>query len=301
MIEEKTTVNKSLIFVLFVFLGLFWGMSFFATTVALELLTPIQILAIRWAVSALIFLVLIAAGKIKIKIKKGSFRFLLLTGLLQPCVYSIFETNGIAMTSTSESSIFIATIPCATLIFGAAFFNRKVNYKVVLSIIIAFAGVVICTVFSPDFTLSGKGSGYLMLLGAIVTGGLYSHSSSKAGETYNTLEVTAVISIMGGIFFNVISLAKGYGFSGYAACFSSARMTFSVLFLGVCCSCLCYLIFNYVLSKMKPAIATNISANSTTAVGVISGVLFAGDPSGWFTIVGLALTITGVWLSSREA
>lgn len=286
---------------LILILALFWGMSFLATTIAVEELSPVQLLSMRWTISALIFVVLICAGKIKIRFRTGTFRYVVLTGALQPCIYSIFETNGIAMTSTSESSIFIATIPCASLIIGMAFLHKKSNWKVILSIIIAFTGVVICTVFSPGFTLGGKGAGYMMLIGAIITGGLYSHACNKAGETYNTLEITGVMSIMSGIFFNVISLAMGYGFTGYATAIHHMDTGFAVLFLGIFCSCICYLIFNYVLGKVEPAVATNLSANSTTAVGVVSGVMIAGDPFGWFTIIGLALTITGVWLSSREA
>ena len=41
-------------------------------------------------------------------------------------------------------------------------------------------------------------------------------------------------------------------------------------------------------------------ANSTTAVGVISGCAFAGDPFGWYTVAGVALTIAGVCLSSVQ-
>lgn len=293
--------KKSVLIIMIVFLALFWGMSFFATTVAVEKLAPMQLLAMRWSISAVIFIILIATGRIRIKIKGGTFKYLLITGMLQPCIYSIFETNGIAMTSTSESSIFIATIPCAVLIFGFVFFHKKVSIKVIVSILMAFTGVVICTVFSPNFSLGGKWQGYLVLLGAIAAGGFYSHAGSKASEHYNTMEVTAIISIMGGIFFNVISAVMGYGLEGYVICFHDAKFAIAVLFLGVCCSCLCYLIFNFALGHMQAAIATNMSASSTTAIGVISGVLFAGDPFGWFTVVGLSLTITGVWLSSQEA
>ena len=137
-----------------------------------------------------------------------------------------------------------------------------------------------------------------MLIGAVITGALYSYAGSKAAEQFNAIEVTFGISIMSGIFFNSISFAMGYGFSGYRSCFADAELLAGVLFLGICCSCLCYLIYNFVLGKLPTAVGTNMVANSTTAVGVISGCAFAGDPFGWYTIVGVALTITGVCLSS---
>lgn len=301
MESKKFFDRKSGLILLLMFLALLWGMSFFFTTVAVQKLGAMELLAMRWTISAVIFLILIAFGLIKIDMHKQGFKYVALTGALQPCIYSIFETNGIKMTSTTESSIIIALIPCMVLILGTLFFNKRVNWKIVASILIAFVGVVICTAFSPEFTIGGKWQGYLVMMGAVVTGGFYAHASAKAGETFNALEVTAIISIMGGIFFSIISLAMGYGLDGVKVCMQYHDVALAVIFLGVFCSCLCYIIFNHVLGHMATAIASNLSASLSTAVGVISGVLFAGDPFGWFTIVGLSLTITGVWLSSREA
>jgi len=301
MESEKFFERKSGMIVLLIFLAIFWGMSFYFTTAAVQKLGTMELLGMRWSLSAVIFLVLIAFRIIKIDIHKPGFKYVALTGALQPCIYSIFETNGIKMTSTSESSIIIAIIPCMVLILGTFFLNKKVNWKVVLSILMAFAGVVICTTFSPEFTIGGKWQGYLVMFGAVMSGAFYAHASAKAGETYNAIEITAIISIMGGVFFTIISLAMGYGLHGYKVCIEYNDIAFDVIFLGVFCSCLCYIIFNQVLGHMKTAIASNLSASLTTSVGVISGVVLAGDPFGWFTIVGLALTITGVCLSTKEA
>jgi len=92
----------------------------------------------------------------------------------------------------------------------------------------------------------------------------------------------------------------GYGFSGYTACLEDRGLLAGVLFLGICCSCLCYLIFNYVLGKLPTAIATNLVANGTTAIGVLAGCVAGGDPFGWYTVIGVGLTITGVCLSTTD-
>ncbi|MBR4019773.1 MAG: DMT family transporter [Firmicutes bacterium] len=270
------------------------------TKVALVELEPMQLLAMRWTVGALIFLLLGLFKVINLDFRGRPMKWLLLTGLLQPCIYSPFETIGVDLTTASESAILIATIPLMVLVIGELFFHKKTSRVTKLSIVMAFAGVVICIAFAPGFSLGGKAFGFLMLGGAILAGGFYSYASSLASENYNAIEITASIAIMGCICFNAMSFAMGYGVTGWQACFADGRLFFSVLFLGVCCSCLCYLIFNYVLGKLPPAIATNLVANGTTAVGVLAGCLMAGDPFGWYTVVGLALTITGIVLSSTQ-
>ncbi|MFR7991291.1 MAG: DMT family transporter, partial [Anaerovoracaceae bacterium] len=282
--KEKITEKKWFIYALVPLCALCWGFSYLGTTVALASLAPMQLLSLRWTVSALIFIILSALRIVRINYKGKDIRLILMVGILQPCIYSIFETMGIKLTTTSESSIFIATIPLMVLLIGSLFLHRKNSKKTIAAIAMAFAGVVICVAGSPGFSIGGKGTGYLLLLGAVITGALYSYAGSKAAEQFDAIEVTFGISIMGCIFFNCISFAMGYGVSGYQACFADAELLAGVLFLGMCCSCLYYLIFNFVLGKLPTAIGTNMIANSTTAVGVISGCAFAGDPFGWYTV-----------------
>ncbi len=297
--DHRKNVTRGRLILLMSLLAAFWGMSFFGSNVALKYMNTFQILSVRWTISMLIFIFLIVTGKVKLRIDEN-LPWLLATGILQPCLYSICETEGVRLTSTSETSIFIAAIPGTVLLTGILFFKKKSNYRITLGIILAFAGVVVCTAFAPGFRIGAKVTGYPVLIAAVLCGAFYAHFSGKAGEKYGTLEVTAAISISGGIFFNIISLVTGNGFTGFSECLKHREALLAVLFLGVFCSCICYLIFNYVLANMNTAVASNISASSATAIGVMSGVLLAGDPGGWFTVAGLALTISGLWLSGSR-
>ena len=297
---QKFTESKLFLYGMIPVCSLCWGLSFLATKVALADLEPIQLLSMRWTIATLIFLVLGLCKVINLNFRGRPMKWLLLTGLLQPCIYSPFETWGVDLTTASESAILIATIPLMALIIGELFFHKKTSSMTKLSILMALAGVVICIVFAPGFSLGGKGLGFLFLGGAILSAGFYSYASNLASNDYNAIEITASIAIMGCICFNAMSFAMGYGVRGWQACFADSSLFFSVLFLGICCSCICYLIFNYVLGKLPPAIATNLVANGTTAIGVLAGCALGGDPFGWFTVVGLALTITGIVLSSTQ-
>lgn len=298
--KERITDQKWFVYSLVPVCALMWGFSFFGTTVALEYVEPMQLLALRWTVAAVLFLVLAAFKVIKISYKGKNLKMVLAVGILQPCIYSIFETTGIKYTTTSESSIFIATIPLMVLLIGEMFLHRKNSMWTRLAIVMAFSGVIICVVFSPSFSLEARGLGYLLLMGAVISGALYSFVSSRAAAEFNAVEVTFTIAIMGSIFFNVLNFAMGYGFSGYAACFHDGRLMAGVLFLGIGCSCIAYLVFNYALAVLPTAIASNLIANSSTAVGVVSGCMFAGDPFGWYTVFGVAMTIGGVCLASLK-
>ena len=78
------------------------------------------------------------------------------------------------------------------------------------------------------------------------------------------------------------------------------RLLAGVLFLGLACSCGGYFGFNYVIGKANdPAIAGNVVESMITVIGVAAGIILRGDPFGIHTLIGLAVTLTGVIISSR--
>lgn len=296
--NEKITEKKWFLYALVPLCALMWGLSFLGTTVTLAYLNVMELLAIRWTISTVLFLILIAFGVVKVSYKGKNVKMVFLVGIFQPCIYAILETMGIKYTTTSESSIFIATIPLMVLVISGLFLRQKNSLRTIGAICLAFLGVIVCVAFSPEFSLGGKGTGYLYLIATVIAGALYTIASSKSSKEFNAIEVTFTISVMGAVFFNTVNLAMGNGFRGYALCFTDTRVLAGCVFLGICCSCLCYLIYNYVLGKMPAAIGANLVSNSVTAVGVLSGCIFAGDPFGWYTAAGVALTITGVCIAS---
>lgn len=291
-------MKKSLVYLLVLLAGFFWGLSFMAIYFLAGKLDPMQILAARWLLSAILFGCMIAFGLIRIDLRKKEAKYLFLTALIQPVFYSTFECYGVKYTSASVSSLFIATIPCMALIIGLIFFRKNPGKIGILSIILAFTGVALGTVLSPAFSVDGSMKGYLLMIAAVTMGGIFGFSSAKASEGYGAMEVTAMMAIIGAVVFNIACLFMGFGTSTYTTIFHDPSALGGIVFLGACCSTLCYTCFNKLLGYLDTAIANNLTASTTTIVGVITGVLVGGDPCGWYTIVGLILTVAGVCMSS---
>lgn len=296
----KTGNTKVIFFVLMT--GTFWGLSFLGTSLLIKNgIDPIQIQVWRWMIASLCFIIMIALGKLRINFRKKSFKLLVLTGLFQPCIYMILENYGVKLTSASVGSIFVAIIPCAVLVINTIFFGRKTSARGKLSIFLAIAGVAIATMLSPAFSAGGNGLGYLLMLGAVLAGALYSCFSSLAGsDEYKPMEVTAMMAFEGAIFFNILNVAMGYGVDTFIDVATNPALLGGVVFLGACCSAICYLLMNNVPSIMDPAVGNNIITAWTTIVGALAGIFIGGDPGGWYTAVGLSLTVVGVWFASKE-
>ena len=297
---ENKKESKALLYTLFVVLALLWGLSFLGTKVALVELDPVELLAVRWGMSLVLFCLLIGLGIIKVSYKGKNIKLLALAVLMQPCIYAILEAWGINLTTSSESSIFIAVVPLMVVLESFIFLKQKVSRRTGLGIIIGFAGVVTSIAFSPEFSTGGKFTGYLCLLGAVTVGALYTLLSNRLGKDFSTMETSFGLAIAGGLFFNVLSLLQGNGLHPYKVFFAGGQTMWAVIYLGVGCSFAAYIIFNYNLSRLKADLATCIQTNSITVVGVAAGILFGGDKWGWYTILGMLMTITGIVIASRD-
>lgn len=301
MSKGKTGGKAFLAFLIFV-QGSIWGLSFLSTNIAVSRLAPIQVVTLRWTAAAAVFAVLALLGKVRLPRDRRGWKLLLAVGLMQPCLYGLFETEGIRLTTTSESAVIIGAIPVMTLLLGSVLRRKKSGWLTVAGIFLSFFGIACCTVLSPQFTVGGKLLGYVELFIAVMAGAAFMHLSSKAGQWYGSVEITAAMSFIGCIFFNVLNLAKGYGLDTYRMSVQYPDAGLACLFLGVLCSSLCYLLMNYILSRIdNAAIASNLSNCWTTVVGVLSGIVIMGDPWGWYTGLGLLLVAVGMAMCAKEA
>ncbi len=300
MLKDNIKNRKAVVWSLLVLVAVLWGLSFFGSTCALKYVEPIELLSVRWTIAAFLFLSLIALGIIKVYYKGKPNKYLMLMALRQPCLYSAFELLGIKYTTTSESSIIIAMIPIVVIVLSGVFLREKYSRKVKMAVAVAFLGLVISTYFAPNFSFGGEGIGYLYLFIAIIIGGIYNLMVNRLSKYYSVFEMSTVMTVSGTIFYNIISIAQGNFIHPWKVLISNGDFALSALYLGIGCSFLAYLTYNYILTKLPPGIASCLQANGITVVGVLSGIILAGDSFGWYTIVGMGLVCFGIAVTSFE-
>ncbi len=299
--STQKPLNTGLFLLLFGSSALFWGLSFIMTSILLETFTPVQILAQRWLLAALFFMIMVATGKLKLGYKGQAPKWLLLTVILMPCIYCLLETYGVALTNASIASVFTATMPCCALILGAVLFHRRTSRRGLLGIFLAFGGVIVVTVFAPDFSAEGRWLGYLIMVVAIFFASLYTFSSARAGQEFSPLSVTATMAFAGALWFNLLNFALGYGTETYTLLFTDYHLVLGICFLGILCSSVSYIAYNTLLTRTRDiAVTQSVSSSLVTIIGVLGGIFIRGDSWGIYTLIGLAMAIAGVCISSKE-
>ena len=98
-----------------------FGFSFLFSKTALNLTTPFVLLAVRFLAAFLLLNILVLVGVIKLDLKGKPIKMLLVLGLVQPVLYFICESYGIAMTTASFSGVMIGLVPVGGLVFDMIF------------------------------------------------------------------------------------------------------------------------------------------------------------------------------------
>lgn len=274
--------------------ALLFGMSFLGTKVALDVMSPLQLLASRWTFALAAFLVLLATGRVKVRFKGKPVRFVILMAFLQPCVYATFETWGINLTTMGESAIILAIMPVFVTAVSVVIFRIQVGPVTMGAVILAFVGVVVTVVFSKEAGYDSRFLGYLFLGIAVIAGASYSFLSGRISDRFSPMELTFVMAVTGSVVFNALAFATGEGLETYVVLFSSPSMLLSVAYLGVFCSLISFVMLNYVLARMPAHKASAITMNLITLTGVASGVIFRGEVLYWNTLLGMVLILLGV-------
>ena len=164
----------------------------------------------------------------------------------------------------------------------------------ILGVLIGFSGVVLSILPGATESSSSQLLGYIFLIIAITVGAGYNIGVGLISDEFSVMEISCAMSVSGGVFFNILSLAMGNGIHPYKVLFSGGPATWQLLFLGLGCGVLCYAMYNYNLGRISSTIAPCIQTNSINVVGVMAGIMILHDPWGWYTVIGVALTVAGI-------
>jgi drug/metabolite transporter (DMT)-like permease len=226
---------------------------------------------------------------------------LVFIGLVEPVLYFICETLGLRLLPSSQAGLMIALIPVAVTVLAAVFLKEKPTWIQTLFIIVSVGGVM--TINLAGGAHGGTDPvGVALLMGAVLSAAVFNILSRKASLAFKPVEVTWLMMCVGAAVFTLIAWARilfrGLSWQTYFAPLGDLKGMLTLSYLSVLSSVAAYFLMNYVLSRMEAA-RSAITANITTLVSVIAGVVVLGEPFGWPHCLGSAMIIAGVWGVNR--
>ena len=288
--------TKSYIFWLPLLAIIFWGASFIATKYLLDELTPETIISMRLILAISLLLIIALLQKRDFSINLKSHGYILLLAMI--AVFHLWiQVTGLKFTTASNTGWIIGTAPIFMALLGLFFFKEKLSVLKVTGIIIATLGLLMLVGNGNPTNIDlVKNKGDLLVLASAFTWGIYSMVNKKISLNYSPVMTILYLFIMMAIIIIPFTINDS---SIKSVVNLSAVGWIAILFLGLLCSGVAYVIWAYALREMESA-KVGAYLYFEPFVTVIAARILLREDITLFTILSGLIITAGVFLVNKD-
>ena len=286
-------------FVAFIIVAI-WGSTFvFTKMLLLAGLSPAQIFTLRFII-AYVLLMGYSLSKRSFRLFSDNWRdelLMLVLGFTGGSVYFLAENAAMLFTTATNTSLIVCSCPLfAMLLFAVVYRHSEHISKVqALGSVLACMGMAV-VVLNGHFVLHLSPLGDLLAFAACLCWAVYSLLMKPATERYSTLFITRKV-----FFYGLVTIIPYYlivpGFPSLDVLLRS-DVLWNLLFLGVVASMICYVAWNWVISRLGAVVATNwVYFNPITTI-LFAWWLLHEQITIWF-LLGTVFILVGMYLADK--
>jgi drug/metabolite transporter (DMT)-like permease len=282
--------------ILFLLAGLFWGLPYFFIVWALESFSTQTIVFARTAIGAAVLIpYAFKVGGIKPALR--AWPYVALFAVLEMVIPWWLITEAGKHIPSGLSGLLVSTVPFfAVAIMALVLKDRTALRPVPLSgMVIGFLGVI--ALIGIDSLL---GHVQPLWVGAVVLAALgYAIAPIMANIKMTHVPTSGVIGLSMGLVAVLYSPSALSALPAELVKEPTTHAWIALLVLGLVCSALAFVIFFELLKEIGPVRASLITYVNT-AVALLLGILFLGEPVTPGLLLGIPLITIGLYLSAKK-
>lgn len=276
---------------LMLFLCMIWGFNFVVMKLGNDAFPPVLFAAYRFLLGAIVLFGLAYFKKIPLPGKR-ELKWYILCGFLQTTYFNIAIQISLNHISAGLTSVLTYSMPLFLSLMAHYFIpGEKLTVSKTIGILIGILGLFL----AMDIQFGGNIWAPILALSSAVTWALSSLIFKKKLQGCNTIQFTTWQMAIGAIGLFMYSFSFEDGPSHW-----NLMAVVYLLYSGVLASALAFVIWSHILSKTEASKAS-ISLLIVPVVGTFSGVLFLKENLTTLTLLGIILTLLGVWLVNRTS
>jgi drug/metabolite transporter (DMT)-like permease len=224
-----------------------WGVSFVATRIALEAFTPFAIVALRLTLGGALLLAVARRGRVRALPGREAAGVTLLLGVIV-AAHLLIQAIGLEHTTAMNTAWIIGFIPVVIALGARIFLGQRLPRLAWAGIVVATIGVLLVTAHDPpDFERARLGD--LLQVGSCFTWAAYTLVAVRPLQRYGSLSMTAGPIAVAAAVLWLATAVDGRLLVGVPDPASLG----SVLFLGLVCSGVAYLLWMRAVAEIGPA------------------------------------------------
>ena len=278
-----------------------WGSTFVFTKMLLQNgLSPAQIFTLRFII-AYVLLLGYSLFTHHFSLFSSSWKdelLMVLLGITGGSVYFLAENAAMLYTTATNTSLIVCSCPLfAMLLFAIVYrHSERISKIQALGSVLACLGMAV-VVLNGHFVLHLSPLGDMLAFAACLCWAVYSLLMHPATERYSSLFITRKV-----FFYGLITIIPYYFFvPGFPSIEVLLRpdVLWNLLFLSVVASMICYILWNWVISKLGAVVATNwVYFNPITTI-LFAWWLLHEQITIWF-LLGTAFILVGMYLADKK-
>jgi drug/metabolite transporter (DMT)-like permease len=267
----------------------FWGTSSSSIKTALRDFPPFTLAFLRFIIASSILYIIYKKREEKTKIDRKDFYRMALCGFVGVTLYFIFENSAINLTSASNASLLLATIPVLTILFDRFVYKTKFPIINWVGTILSMIGVYFVIAGSSKLSFgSDTIIGNLLMLGASLCWVIYAVLQKPFKDKYSGLAIVTYQNIFGTIFLFPFALGEYKSWGPV-----SVTGILNVFYLAIFCSALGYFLYIFALNNLGIT-TTNVYINLLPVVGAVTAYIILKDTFNFTMILGALVIVVGI-------
>lgn len=276
-----------------------WGASFIATKVALEDVSPVTIVWLRFGMGVIVLGIMTAIRQTFSLPKTGDWGYFALLGFLGITFHQWLQSNGLKTSEAGTTAWIVATTPVFMALLGWLVLKEKIKAVQSFGILLAFLGVLL-VVSDGDLASIPVGQfgapGDVLILISSVNWSIFSALSRRGLKAYPAHQMIFYVMTFGWLFTSVLFIGGG-NYTELPAL--SLDGWIGVAFLGVFCSGLAYIAWYDALHALPTAV-TGAFLYIEPLVAMMVAFFVLGEAITAASLLGGAIILFGVWLVNKS-
>jgi len=276
-----------------------WGASFIATKVALQDISPIAIVWLRFAMGVVILGITVALRGQFALLSKNEWGYFALLGFLGITFHQWLQSNGLQTSEAGTTAWIVSTTPVFMALLGWLILKEKIGWIKITGILLAFAGVLL-VVSKGDLSSISVGKfgapGDKLILVSAVNWAVFSVLSRRGLKSHPAGLMMFYVMTFGWIFTSILFFSNtGVGEISHL----TLNGWLGILFLGIFCSGLAYIAWYDALQALSAA-QTGVFLYIEPLVAVVVAFFILGEAITPVSLLGGGIILFGVWLVNRK-
>jgi drug/metabolite transporter (DMT)-like permease len=277
--------------ILFLALGVVWGVPYLLIKVAVRELTPASLVFLRTAIGAgLLLPVVLLRGDLRALVAR--WRPILLFTVIEMAIPWLLLSDAERRVTSSLAGLVMAAVPLVgALVSRATGAHEPLGPRRVFGLAVGLLGVA--ALLGLDVGASDPAS--IVKLAVVAVG--YAVGPLIIARRLSDVPVIDVVAA------SLALCALGYAPVGIAQlppALPAPEVLASVVVLGAVCTAAAFLLFFRLIAEIGPVRSTVITYVNP-AVAVVAGVALLGEPFTLGTGIGFVLILAGSWLATGQA